>query len=135
MQADLQRDEERIRLGACAGVGSQVDMLPENGVQAEVDPEWAVLRDKLITHFGVAWRKRELRWRKTAQVLGRGVAGEHAAFTASRGYRDRSGAIFHPDKPEGWDDSVGEEEQVAGAEGEVEEVEEEEEDVEEAGID
>ena len=89
----------------------------EQSYEAERDPEWAVLRDRLITHFGVAHAKKELCWRKTARALGRGIAGEEAAFSASRGYRDVHGQIRYPpsrfNADDEEDDSMGEEDSVS----------------------
>lgn len=72
--------------------------------RAERDPGWSALRDKLVTHFGVAFQKKEIEWRKTAQILLRGLAGEQHMFTESRGYRMEDGTISYG-RPADWDDA------------------------------
>ena len=105
------------------------------------DPGWRVLNDQvhapkfslpspgmpptacpypsqLVTHYGVAFAKKEVKWRKTAQELGLGVAGERAAFTAGRGYRDANGMVRHQGEPEGFGGLEGlEDEDLMGEEG------------------
>lgn len=78
---------------------------------AERDPEHSKLRDQLVTHYACAYRKREVRWRKGAVALDRGLARERRLFAANRGYRDQHGEIRYPsmDDEYGWDEEEEEE--------------------------
>ena len=44
--------------------------LGANPAAVERDPEWSILRSMLITHYMIAWQKREIKWKKTGVELG-----------------------------------------------------------------
>ena len=51
---------------------------------------------QLVTHYRMASKLKEVKWKKTADSLKLGLAGEQADFTAARGYRDENGYIRYP---------------------------------------
>lgn len=105
MQPNFEVDEVRMRSSYQElpnPMPSDTNLEPND--KAERDPEWSQLRDKLVTHFGVAFKKHEIGWRQTAVSLGRGLTGEQALFTASRGFRMPDGTISYG-RPPAWDDN------------------------------